>query len=38
MYLEEADVVGILTEALTAEHQVVLADETSAVSADTAID
>lgn len=37
-YLVEADVVGVLTEALTAEHQVVLADKTSTVGADTAMD
>lgn len=36
VYLEETNVVGVLTEALTAEHQVVLADKTSAVGANTA--
>ena len=34
--LEEANVVGILTEALTAQVQVILADQTSTVSAHTA--
>ena len=37
MYLEEANVVGVLTEALTAQVQTVLADEGRALSADTAI-
>lgn len=35
-YLGEADVVGLLAEALTADVQAVLADETSLVGADTA--
>jgi hypothetical protein len=36
-YLEETNVVGVLTEALTAEIKTVLADEGRALSADTAI-
>lgn len=36
-YLLETDIVGIFTEALTAEIKVILADETSAVSAHTTI-
>lgn len=35
-YLEETNVVGVLTEALTAEIKAVLADESRALSADTA--
>ena len=35
-YLVEANVLGLLTEALTAEVEVVLADETSSVLADAA--
>lgn len=35
-YLGEANVVGLLTEALTADVEAVLADETSRVGADTA--
>ena len=34
--LDEANVLGILTEALTAQIQAILADETSAVGTDTA--
>lgn len=34
--LEEANVIGILTEALTAQVQVVLADQARALSANTA--
>ena len=37
MYLGEADVGRLLSEALTADVQAVLADETSLVGADTAI-
>lgn len=36
-YLGEADVCGLLAEALTADVQAVLADQTSLVGADTAI-
>ncbi|KDN63126.1 hypothetical protein CSUB01_00200 [Colletotrichum sublineola] len=36
-YLVEADVLGLLTEALTAQVEVVLADETGGVLADTAV-
>jgi hypothetical protein len=36
--LVEADVGGLLTEALTADVQAVLADETGLVSADTAVE
>lgn len=35
-YLVEANVLGLLTEALTAEVEVVLADETGSVLADAA--
>jgi hypothetical protein len=35
--LGEADVEGLLTEALTADVQAVLADETGLVGADTAV-
>ena len=35
--LGEADVLGLLTEALTADVEAVLADETSLVGADTAV-
>jgi hypothetical protein len=34
--LEEANVVGVLTEALTAQIQAVLANKSTALSADTA--
>ena len=37
MYLGEANVLGLLTEALTAQVEVVLADETGLVLADAAI-
>ena len=36
-YLGEANVGGLLTEALTADVQAVLADETGLVGADTAV-
>lgn len=36
-YLGEADVGGLLTEALTADIQAVLANETGLVGADTAV-
>jgi len=36
-YLDEANVGGLLTEALTADVESVLADETGLVGADTAI-
>lgn len=36
-YLGEADILGLLTEALTAQVELVLADETSSVLADAAI-
>ena len=36
MYLDEADLVGLLAEALTADVEAVLADQTGAVGADTA--
>lgn len=36
-YLVEANVVGVVTEALTAHVEVVLADETGAVLADAAL-
>lgn len=36
-YLGEADVLGLLTEALTAEVEVVLADQTGLVLADAAV-
>ena len=36
-YLEETNVVSVLTEALTAEIKTVLADESRALSADTAV-
>ena len=36
-YLDETNVGGLLTEALTADVQAVLADETSLVGADTAV-
>lgn len=35
-HLVEADILGLLTEALTAQVEVVLADKTSSVLADTA--
>jgi hypothetical protein len=37
MYLDEANVVGLLTEALTADVEAVLADQTGLVLADTAV-
>jgi hypothetical protein len=37
MYLGETNVLGLLTEALTAQVEVVLADQTGCVLADTAI-
>jgi len=37
-YLDEANVGGLLSEALTADVQAVLADETSLVLADTAVE
>jgi hypothetical protein len=37
-YLDEANVGGLLTEALTADVQAVLADETSLVGADAAVE
>ena len=36
-YLGEADILGLLTEALTADVQLILADETGGVLADAAI-
>lgn len=36
-YLVETNIVGVLAEALTAEIEVVLADEGSTLGADTAI-
>lgn len=36
-YLDEANVGGLLTEALTADVEAVLADQTGLVGADTAI-
>jgi hypothetical protein len=36
-YLDEANVSGLLTEALTADVEAVLADETGLVGADTAV-
>jgi hypothetical protein len=36
-YLDESDIRGLLSEALTADVQSILADQTSFVSADTAI-
>jgi hypothetical protein len=36
-YLDEANVGGLLTEALTADVQAVLADQTSRVGADAAV-
>lgn len=36
-YLDEADVLGLLTEALTAQVEVILADKTGGVLADAAI-
>lgn len=36
-YLDEADVLALLTEALTADVQTILADQTGLVRADTAI-
>jgi hypothetical protein len=36
-YLDEADVLALLTEALTADVEAVLADKTGPVGADTAI-
>lgn len=35
-YLVETDIVGVLTEALTAEIKVILADQSAALGADTA--
>lgn len=37
IYLVETNIVGIFTEALTANVQVVLADQGSSVSTDTAV-
>ena len=37
-YLDETNVGGLLTEALTADVQAVLADETGLVGADTAVE
>ena len=37
LYLDEADVGGLLTEALTADVEAVLADQTSGVGADAAV-
>jgi hypothetical protein len=37
-YLDETNVGGLLTEALTADVQTVLADETSTVGADAAVE
>lgn len=37
-YLDEANVGGLLAEALTADVEAVLADQTGAVSADTAVE
>jgi len=37
-YLDEADVGGFLTEALAADVEAVLADETGLVGADTAVE
>ena len=37
-YLDEANVGGLLTEALTADIETVLADQTGAVGADTAVE
>jgi hypothetical protein len=37
-YLDETNVGGLLTEALTADVQAVLADETSGVGADAAVE
>lgn len=37
-YLDETDVGSLLTEALTADVEAVLADETGLVSADAAVD
>lgn len=37
VYLDEANVVGLLTEALTADVEAVLADETGLVGADAAV-
>lgn len=36
-YLDEADVLGLLTEALTAQVEVILADKTGGVLADAAV-
>ena len=36
-YLDETNIGSLLTEALTADVQAILADETSFVSADTAV-
>lgn len=36
-YLVETNIAGVLTEALTAEVQVVLADQSTSLGADTAI-
>ena len=38
MYLDEADLVGLLAEALTADVEAVLSDQTGAVGADTAVE
>ena len=35
-YLDETDIFGLLTEALTADHEAVLADDTSLMSAGAA--
>lgn len=37
-YLDETDIFGLLTEALTADHEAVLADDTSLMSASAAAD
>lgn len=37
-HLDEADIRGLLTEALTADVEAILADQTSLVSADAAIE
>jgi hypothetical protein len=36
LYLEEADVVSILTKALTAEHEIIFTNQTSTMGANTA--
>ncbi len=37
-YLDETDIRALLTEALTADHEAVLADQTSRVRADAAVE